>query len=160
MSKKSKSARFDPFERPTTGISVDASVTGGNPGWGEYRGTDLSTGEVLFHHVVGMCTNNVCEFIALCHGLVYAMENNYQRVYSDSQVARSWVKSRKCNTNSLDNPKTRKSIQWAGKAVMKICNIYMSGNRDSFIANGKVQVNIRKWDTIHWGQIPADFGRK
>jgi ribonuclease HI len=156
MTRKDK--KFDAFKKPVSGIAVDASVTGGIPGWGEYKGIDIETGEVLFHHVIGMTTNNVAEFIALCHGMIFALVNGYDMVFSDSQTARYWVIGKKCGTKCTYNAKTKRGMIWAQKSVQKIKDLKISGYQETFYVNG--MVNVRKWDTINWGENPADFGRK
>ena len=76
---------------PTMGIVVDAEVSG-NPGLGSYRGMDLATGEILFQSKKMYLTNNLCEFLALVHGLMYCQKNRkHNRVFSDSVTAISWV---------------------------------------------------------------------
>lgn len=149
---------FDAFKKPESGIAVDASVTGGNPGWGEYKGIDISTGEILFHHVIGMTTNNIAEFIALCHGIVFSLGNGYEHVFSDSQTARWWVIGKKCNTSCKWTTKTRKGILWSQKSIQKLRDLKIEGRQETFFVND--MVNVRMWDTINWGENPADFGRK
>lgn len=150
--------RFDAFKKPVSGIAVDASTTGGNPGWSEYKGIDIETGEVLFHHTIGMSTNNIAEFIALCHGIVYSLGNGYEHVFSDSQTARWWVIGKKCNTTCKWTSKTKKGMLWANESVKRLKGLEIEGRQETFFVNG--MVNVRMWDTINWGENPADFGRK
>ena len=61
------------MNKPKLGIVVDGS-TRGNPGPSEYRAIDLQTGEILFHKKIGVATNNITEFFALGHALLYCLD--------------------------------------------------------------------------------------
>ena len=78
--------------KPTKGIAVDGS-TSGNPGLSEYRGVDLETGKVIFYKKIGVATNNITEFIALCHAVLLSLGKE-TTIYTDSQTAISWLKKK------------------------------------------------------------------
>ena len=83
----------------TNSIAVDAACSG-NPGTMHYRGVDLSTGEIIFSQGPFMqATNNIGEFLAIVHALALMEQTGEQRtIYSDSKIAISWVKQKKCKT--------------------------------------------------------------
>lgn len=128
-------------------ISVDAACSG-NPGPMEYQGVSTKTGEVLFSFGPITGTNNIGEFLAIVHGLGYLKQRNSNiPIYSDSETAIKWVKTKKANTSlplSLETKKTWELIHRAEK----------------WLAENKYDNPILKWNTEQWGEIKADFGRK
>ena len=129
-------------------LAVDAACSG-NPGLMEFRGVIADTATQVFHrgpYTDG--TNNIGEFLAIVLGLAYLKLHNLPWVlYSDSKTAISWVRQRQCKTK----------IEWNTR------------NQDLFLAVRAAEkwlhentwtTQIYKWDTEHWGEIPADFGRK
>lgn len=125
---------------PTKGICVDGS-TSGNPGPSEYRGLDLETGEILFEEQIGNATNNIAEFLALCHAIHYCKKKNISPViYSDSVTALAWVRNRQHRTTFKGEITER---------LNKACRFLMGTN-----------IIPTKWKTKEWGEIPADYGRK
>jgi|AntRauMFilla1563_2_1112583.scaffolds.fasta_scaffold15112_2 ribonuclease HI len=130
------------IEIPKKGICVDAG-TEGNPGNCFYRGLILETGEIIFEETLGMGTNNIGEFLALVHAIHYCRKNNISPdIYSDSKTAMAWVRNKSTNTSFKGEINARLS-----KAV-------------EYLNSKPVNLNILKWDTKNWGEIPADFGRK
>lgn len=128
--------------KPTKGIAVDGGCLG-NPGISEYRIVDIETGKLLCEINIGMGTNNIAEFIGLCHAIHYVNKNNITLdIYSDSLIAISWVKKKKHNSSY-------QGIN-AIKRLEKACEYLQDANIN----------NIKKWHTRKWGEIPADFGRK
>lgn len=129
-------------------ICVDAASSG-NPGIMEYRGVDTKTKKVLFH--VGpfeQGTNNIGEFLALVHGLAFLKNKKSNRIiYSDSRTAISWVRKKKCNTNLQPNSKNKKVFDLIRRA-------------EEWLKQNDYTTPIKKWETLAWGEIPADFGRK
>jgi ribonuclease HI len=130
------------------GIAVDAACSG-NPGRMEYRGVSTSTGKELFHQgIFEDSTNNIGEFLAIVHGLSYLKTNNIDcPLYSDSVSAISWVRNKKCKTKLLPTDKNAKSFELIARA-------------ERWLQTNEYSTRIIKWDTEHWGEIPADFGRK
>ena len=129
-------------------ISVDAASSG-NPGLMEYQGVDTNTKEILFKMgPFNNATNNIGEFLALVHGIAYLKKNGKKQIiYSDSKTAISWVKKKKCKTTLKKNSENKEVFELISRAI-------------KWLNTNKFNVNILKWDTKLWGEIPADFGRK
>ena len=129
-------------------LSVDAACSG-NPGVMEYRGVDTATGREIFH--LGPypdATNNVGEFLALVHGLALLKQHNLSMpIYSDSVNAMAWVRAKKCRTKLA---RTEKNIP--------VFDLIARAER--WLEANHYTTRIIKWDTVNWGEIPADFGRK
>lgn len=138
------------FGKPVlNSIAVDAACSG-NPGLMEYRGVATSTATQLFiqgPYTSG--TNNVGEFLALVHGLAWLQQKKQPNlpIYSDSRIAISWVKQRKCKTKLPKNADTEILFDLIKRA-------------ENWLKNNSYQNPILKWETKAWGEIPADFGRK
>jgi ribonuclease HI len=116
----------------------------------EYRGVDVKSGIELFH--VGPLaggTNNVAEYLALVHALAYLYQkgDTVTPIYSDSQVARGWIKNRGCRTKLTRTADNEKIFELLARA-----NVW--------IQTHNTENPILRWDTDMWGEIPADFGRK
>jgi ribonuclease HI len=130
------------MNKPTSGISVDGG-TKGNPGECFYRAVDIATGQELFREELGMGTNNIAEFLAICHAIHYCSKKKITPpIYSDSITALSWVRKRQTNS-SFDGPVNERMVS-AVKYLKKTKHPYQ----------------LLKWKTKEWGEIPADFGRK
>lgn len=130
-------------------ISVDVGSRG-NPGIVEYKGVDTKTGEILFSHgEIHIGTNNMGEFLAIVHGLAYLKERNDSTtpVYSDSRTAIKWVKDRKANSSLERSIKTEEMWMLIDRA-------------EKWLATNQYKNPILKWETKHWGEIKADYGRK
>lgn len=114
----------------------------GNPGQSGYKGVDLETYEVLFEEHLGLGTNNIAEFLAICHALYYLNKRNLPlKVTSDSQTAIAWVNKKKANTS------------FNGHIANRI------KDAENFLKTlGKFE--LTKWDTRTLGENPADFGNK
>jgi ribonuclease HI len=130
-------------------ISVDAACSG-NPGAMEYRGVYTADGTVLFSmgpYPLG--TNNIGEFLAVVHALALLKKKGVPNmpIYSDSQTALGWVKKKKANTKLTVNNKSRELFDLIQRA-------------ESWLDQNTFSNPLIKWDTEHWGEIPADFGRK
>ena len=130
-------------------ISVDAACSG-NPGKMEYRGVLTHNKKQLF--IKGPFkkgTNNVGEFLALVHGIAFLKSKNKENIpiYSDSKIAMSWVRQKKCKTNiQFDN---------SNKDLLELIK-----RAENWLKNNSFKNPILKWETKAWGEIPADFGRK
>ena len=129
-------------------LAVDAACSG-NPGVMEFRGVIVDTGTQVFHrgpYVDG--TNNIGEFLALVLGLAYLKINNLPWVlYSDSKTAISWVRQKQCKTK----------LEWSRKNQDLLLAVRAA---EKWLHENTWTTPIYKWDTEHWGEIPADFGRK
>lgn len=129
-------------------LAVDAACSG-NPGDMEYRGVYVKTGQQIFiQGVYKEATNNIGEFLAIVHGLaLLKKQGSNMPIYSDSVTAQAWVKAKKCKTKlerTAQNAPVFERIEAAERWLQQ--NTYSNP--------------ILKWDTPHWGEIPADFGRK
>ena len=143
--KKALPPVVDYSQKPQFGICVDAG-TSGNPGPCFYRGIDIETQEVLFHEELGIGTNNIAEFLAVCHAVMYCEKNSHlngittANIWSDSETAIAWFRNKKHKSTFEGELKDR-----LDKAI-------------EFIKHKDIKIN--KWLTKEWGEIPADFGRK
>ncbi len=129
-------------------LAVDAACSG-NPGLMEFRGVIADTGTQVFHRgPYAEGTNNIGEFLAIVLGLAYLKINNLPwALYTDSKTAISWVRQKQCKTNLEWNVKNQELLL-AVRAAEK------------WLHENTWTTSIYKWDTEHWGEIPADFGRK
>lgn len=128
-------------------ISVDAACSG-NPGVMEYQGVCTSTKKQLFLQKHELGTNNIGEFLAIVHGLAYLKRiDSKLPIYTDSATALSWIRKKKCNSKLERNKKTEELFQIIERA-------------ENWLKNNTWTTQLLKWDTKHWGEIPADFGRK
>jgi ribonuclease HI len=147
--KKTKSAYSEEARKAIVwdSISVDAACSG-NPGLMEYRGVDTKTKSVFFHKKFSLGTNNIGEFLAIVHALaMFKKTNNNKPIYTDSKIAMGWVKRKKAKTKLVRNAKTQILHELIQRA-------------EYWLNNNTYENPILKWDTTHWGEIPADFGRK
>jgi len=130
-------------------ISVDAACSG-NPGKMEYRGVlTHSKKEIFKQGPFQKGTNNIGEFLALVHGIALLKSKNKEDIpiYSDSKIAMSWIKQKKC--------KTKLSFNNENKDVLDLIK-----RAENWLRENTVKNPILKWETKAWGEIPADFGRK
>ena len=129
-------------------LAVDAACSG-NPGLMEFRGVIADTGTQVFHrgpYTDG--TNNIGEFLAIVLGLAYLKLHNLPwALYSDSKTAISWVRQRQCKTK----------IEWNARNQDLLLAVRAA---EKWLHENTWTTQIYKWDTEHWGEIPADFGRK
>jgi ribonuclease HI len=130
-------------------ISVDAACNG-SPGDLEYRGVFTESSDEIFHSgPFPEGTNNVGEFLAIVHALIWmAKHNSPLPVYSDSENAISWVYQGKCKTN----------LKHTSRNAGLFAIIHSAEN---WLAENEMDDGaVLKWDTGLWGENPADFGRK
>lgn len=129
-------------------ICVDAACSG-NPGLMEYRGVDTKSGIEIFRKgPYPDATNNIGEFLAIVHALAYLKNRQIKcPIYSDSMTALSWIKNKKA--------KTKLELTDANRDVFEL--IFRAEN---WLKNNVIEVELLKWPTEQWGEIPADFGRK
>ena len=128
-------------------LAVDAACSG-NPGVMEYQGVYIPTRTRVFHYKHPKGTNNIGEFLALVHGLSYLKKHGLkQLIYTDSVNAMSWVRQRQCKSKLPVDAATADLWDYVHRA-------------ENWLKQNTFTTEIRKWDTDHWGEIPADFGRK
>ena len=126
--------------KPETGICSDAG-THGNPGESEYQIADMN-GHVLKHEHLGVHTNNYAELMGILRSIEYAKENNFTEIWTDSAIGMNWIESNKIG----------KTVHERDEIISIVSKIRLLQKSNT--------VKIRKWLTDHWGEIPADFGRK
>jgi ribonuclease HI len=128
--------------------AVDAACSG-NPGPMEYQCIDLATGAQVFHFGPIHGTNNIGEFLAIVHALALMEKQGIKDkvIYSDSHTAILWVKKKQCKTKLEHNNETKPLFDIIRRA-------------ETWLRGHNIQVEIIKWETSRWGEIPADFGRK
>ncbi len=128
-------------------LAVDAACSG-NPGVMEYQGIYIPTRTRVFHYRAERGTNNIGEFLAIVHGLAYLKKRGLnQIIYSDSVNAIGWVRQRLCKSKLPEDARTAELWDYIHRA-------------ENWLRTNSYTTEIRKWDTDHWGEIPADFGRK
>ena len=128
-------------------ISVDASYSS-KTGVMEYRGVWTDTGEVYFHKIFTVGTNNLGEFLAVVHAISKMKKDCINKdIYTDSKTAMAWVRNKKVNTNLPFNSDT--------KELWNIVN-----RAEEWLKNNKYENEVLKWKTKEWGEVVADFGRK
>ncbi len=130
-------------------LCVDAAASG-SPGPVEYRGVDLETGRELFcAGPYKRGTNNVGEFLAIVHALSWLDKHGKQMpVYSDSESAIAWV-----NTGVAKTKLEHDSQNAVLFALIR--------SAENWLAENELREDsVLKWDTVMWGENPADFGRK
>lgn len=137
-----------PPEVVADSLSVDAACNG-SPGRMEYRGVQTQTGQELFHvGPVENATNNLGEFLAIVHGLAWLKERGQTSpIYSDSRIARQWVKDRQVRSKLPRTPDTEPVWVLVERALR-------------WLQSNSYANPILVWDTEQWGEIRADFGRK
>lgn len=155
MGKDTKKKRLTASEKAAFGqpildsIAVDAACSG-NPGKMEYQGVYTKTKKGIFKKgPFAKGTNNIGEFLALVHALAYLKKKNlpHLTIYSDSKIAMSWVRQKKCKTK----------LQFT-QENQELKNLIVRA--EVWLHNHSYSNPIKKWETKAWGEIPADFGRK
>ena len=134
--------------KPIYPALADAACSG-NPGVLEFRGVIADTGTEVFHRgPYKGGTNNIGEFLAIVLGLAYLKQHNLPwALYSDSRTALSWLRKGKAQTKLELTPQNAELFDMLQKA-------------EQWLARNTYTTSVYKWDTEHWGEIPADFGRK
>ncbi len=130
-------------------ICVDAACDG-SPGVMEYRGVWTESGEEIFRQgPFEEGTNNIGEFLAIVHALAWLHRKGEQMpVYSDSAIAIEWVKRGRCRTNLKESERNRRLFELIRRA-------------ENFLKQHPHLASwVQKWDTLAWGENPADFRRK
>ncbi|MCQ2271619.1 MAG: ribonuclease H family protein [Bacteroidales bacterium] len=115
----------------------------------EYRGVHTATKQEWFHQgPYDGASNNIGEFLAVVHGLALLKQmNNPMPIYTDSITAIAWVRTKKHKSVILPTPENERIFNLLERA-------------ENWLRTNTFTTKIIKWDTPHWGEIPADFGRK
>lgn len=128
-------------------LAVDAACSG-NPGPMEYRGVHIASRQEIFHFGPVKGTNNIGEFLAIVHGLALIKQKGFDMpIYSDSAIAISWIKQKKCKTKLPRTNETEELFKMIERA-------------EKWLKENTYTTRIYKWETKKWGEVPADFGRK
>ena len=130
-------------------VAVDAACSG-NPGIMEYQCVETISKKLIFHRgPFADGTNNIGEFLGLVHTM--ALLDKHQKydvpIYSDSATAMAWVRNKKAKTKLERTPRNGILFEMIEKAEL-------------WLKSHNIKNQILKWETEHWGEIPADFGRK
>ena len=128
--------------------SVDASCIG-YPGPLEYKCVHTTTHEQIFHQgPFENGSNNIGEFLAIVHALaLFKKRGMNQPIYTDSETAIAWVKNKKCKTKLPQDEKNGPIFDLIARA-------------EDWLNKNEYSIDLLKWDTNAWGEIPADYGRK
>jgi ribonuclease HI len=115
----------------------------------EYQAVVFPKKEIIFHAgPFSAGTNNIAEFLAIVHAFTYCQKNpNISVIYSDSKTAISWVKRKKAATKIAQNDANAQIISIVHRA-------------EDWLRKNEYPVPVLKWETLAWGENPADFGRK
>ena len=153
----------------TNALCVDASCTG-NPGVMEYRAVDLKARKEVFRSpIYSMGTNNLGEFLAIYDAIRYieklekknksknlkpgtwnleqAKPLKYECIFSDSETAIAWMRSKKIKTTLKYTKETKELLTKVQEAL-------------TWVKTHDFTIPIRKRETEIRGEIPADFDRK
>ena len=68
-------------------------------------------------------------------------------IYTDSVTAISWIRNKHCKTTLQETRRNAQIFELVDRA-------------EQWLQNNTYSTPILKWDTKHWGEIPADFGEK
>ena len=128
-------------------VIVDAACAG-VPGPTEYQGFLMPEKKLLFSMHIGLATNNIGEFLAIVHALALLKSQNSELpIYSDSETALSWVRKRKIGSKLERTAKTQRAWELSDRAI-------------AWLNSNSYPNKVYKWVTEHWGENPADYGRK
>jgi len=138
----------------TKALCVDASCSG-NPWPMEYRAVDLHTRKEIFRSpIYPTGTNNLGEFLAIYDGIRYIehlekkkSKTSYECIFSDSETAIAWMKSKKIKTTLKYTDETKELLEKVQEAITRV-------------KTHDFTIPIRKRETEIRGEIPADFDRK
>ncbi|HJD75584.1 MAG TPA: ribonuclease H family protein [Bacteroides reticulotermitis] len=145
--KKTQTPTTYPSSVLDNSLSVDAACSG-NPGPMEYRGVHVASRQEIFRFGPMKGTNNIGEFLAIVHGLALLKQKKFDMpIYSDSMIAISWVRQKKCKTKLPRTAETEELFLLIERA-------------EKWLKSNTYSTRILKWETKVWGEIPADFGRK
>ena len=130
-------------------ICVDGACNNPYSGTGEYKIVYMPTGKILYQsEKYEDTTNNLMEFLALTHALTLCKQQSLTiPVFTDSTTAMAWVKKKRANTSQEVTSKNKRLFK----------HLFVV---EKWLSENKFSTQVLKWETKHWGEIPADFGRK
>lgn len=129
-------------EKPTSGICVSCACNG-SVGNSEYRGIDMSTGELIFSIKLPGHTANTSVYCGVAHAIKYSiMHNKGEVIYTDNQTVLSWLKGR---------PSINDKIKYTQRQYIDRAYQFSKDNIN------KVQVS--QWNTKSWDRIPSAYER-
>ena len=113
----------------------------------EYRGVLTHNKKQLF--IKGPYqngTNNIGEFLALVHGIALLNQKKKNTpIYSDSRIAMSWVKQKKCKTNIHFDASNKDLLELIKRA-------------EKWLRENSFENPILKWETKAWGKFQQILG--
>lgn len=88
------------------------------------------------------------EFLAIVQALAWCRKRGLNLpIYSDSRVAISWVRQKRCKTNLKPTERNQKLFDLIRRA-------------ERWLAENPYENPVLEWNSKLWGQISADYGRK
>jgi ribonuclease HI len=145
---KQRGKNMPAIKRIVDSICVAASRVG-RAGDVEYRGVHTATREVIFHkHPMSNGTKELAEFLALVHALAHLNnQSSNTDIYSDSEIAILWVKSKNVPTDLEQNENNEEIFNLTERAL-------------NWLANKDYTNPLLKWNTSAWGKNPANCDRE
>jgi ribonuclease HI len=128
-------------------------IMNGSCGSAQYKISD-GEGNVYYESPTFLGTNNLAEFAGIVHGIRICnklYEGTPIPLYSDSNTALSWLK--------YYGPANLEKLDYPGRGLIGVNEMFKKLTAYLLEADA-TKVNIHKWMTHLWGEIPADFGRK
>lgn len=146
--KKRKGDKSIPNKPTENVLTVDGAFSDSTKKM-EYRCVWLDGSIAFASPIIPTGTNNLAEFMAIVAGLrlVHSMPRGIA-IYSDSLTALAWLR-----TGIVKSPilKTDQVTEYV-KQKIEIDLDWLRKNTD--------RAAVHQWHTKHWGDIPADYGRK
>lgn len=129
--------------RPAQGIATDGAHSM-QRGATRYQAVDLATGKLLFSCCIGNRTINIGEFLGVVEAAKYIIEHDFSPriIYTDSRTAIAWF------TNKRTASRKKSAEVQKAEVFLKV----MAREVDS--------IEVRHWETVLWGENPADFYEK
>lgn len=109
-----------------------------------YRAVDLATEELLFERNIGNQTINIGEFLGVVEAAKYIIEHNFtpRIIYTDSQTALTWFQEKRTASRKKNS-------------AVKKAEVFLK-----VMASQIDRIKVIHWNTVDWGEIPADFNEK
>lgn len=148
--RKSKRKFVDPGPKPSGEYFCTDAAGSWSSNRAEYRGLMMPSGDVAFAVLpIESLSINTAETLAIIEGLRWMKENGvHLPLYTDSKIAMGWIKRGEFR---LGAAASERLTPFAGETIKKA---------RAWLLENPPTVDIRKWHTRSWGEIPADYGRK